>query len=354
MFYNESVDILLYYIIESDNIIRIDDKEKGWLRMKALEQEVIVQGEYRLAGTLALPQGEAGAKYPLIVLVHGSGNVDRDENAKGMRINAFKELSDMAVSLGFAVLRYDKRGVGQSEGNYLEAGFYDLVEDAAACVEYACQREEIDSSRVILIGHSEGCLVAPLVNKKIPVQGMVLISGSAEPLADTTEWQRKQMLEDMRRAAGFEGWLIRLLKVDQKLIKMNDQMIQAINSSDAPVIRYKGHKINAKWQREHAGYDVRTELPGIACPVLAVTGTKDIQVKPEQVEQICEQVSGPCEYRLIDNMTHLLRKTEAPHHFKAILKDYKQQVKRPVDDELKQVISDWLQRWLKGEWIREQ
>ncbi|HWO97735.1 MAG TPA: alpha/beta hydrolase [Bacillus sp. (in: firmicutes)] len=312
--------------------------------MPFIEQEVTITGAYKLAGTLSLPEGNE-ERYPLILFIHGSGEVDRNENAKGMPINAFKELSDLAIEQGFATLRYDKRGIGQSGGDYFAAGFFDLVDDAVCALQFAKQHPQVDAERIILLGHSEGCLVIPVVHKKIPVQGTILLSGSAEPLAVTTEWQREQMIEDMHNTNGFNGWLLRFLKVDQKLLKMNDDLIVKIKNTNEDVIRFKGKKINAKWQREHEQFDVREYLPEIDCPVLAITGTKDVQVKSEQVKDICHLVQGPCEHHLIEDMTHLLRKTNVDYRFQAILKDYKKQVQQSVDHELKQIIARWLENW---------
>lgn len=320
--------------------------------MAFTEQEVIIAGTYNLAGTLAIPQNSE-EKHPLILFVHGSGEVDRNENAKGLPINAFKELSDLAAEQGFATLRYDKRGIGQSEGDYFAAGFFDLVDDAVCALQFAQQHPQVDAERIILLGHSEGCLVIPAVHRKVPIQGMILLSGLAEPLAVTTEWQRKLMIEDMHHTKGFTGWLLRFLKVDQKFLKMNDDLIKKINNTDEDVIRFKGKKINAKWNREHVQFDVREYLPEVDCPVLAITGTKDVQVKPEQVKDICHLVQGHCEYHLIEDMTHMLRKTDAEHRFQAILKDYKRQVQQPVDHELKQIITRWLGNWKEKNFYAE-
>ncbi len=95
------------------------------------EMEVTIQGQFPLAATLTILEGVI-EKYPLIVLVHGSGPIDRDSIAKGMRMNIFKELSDLVVAEGFASIRNDKRGVGASKGDYFEMGVHDLINDAQA------------------------------------------------------------------------------------------------------------------------------------------------------------------------------------------------------------------------------
>ncbi|MDZ5473365.1 alpha/beta hydrolase [Bacillus sp. 31A1R] len=311
------------------------------------ELEVMIPAAYPLAGTLTLPEGNQ-EKYPLIVFVHGSGDIDRDSNAKGLAINIFKELSDLAVAEGFATIRYDKRGVGESKGDFLEAGVYDLIDDAQAVLEFAKKQPGIDPDRVILLGHSEGSIIAPFVNERVPVNGMVLLAGTAECLARTTEWQREKMMEDVRSLRGFQGWLLRLLKLDQKIEKMNEDMSKAILSTDAAVIKHKGKKINAKWNREHGVVDVSKVLVNAECPVLAITGTKDINVKLTDLDKMRELIPGECETHVIENMNHILRKTDK-EGFSTIINEYKKIVKQPVDRELKDLLSGWLSEWKNRE-----
>ncbi|MBY0146909.1 S9 family peptidase [Neobacillus niacini] len=308
------------------------------------EMEVMVQGEYPLAATLTYPEGES-QKYPLVVMVHGSGPTDRDSNAKGMPMNIFKQLSEVVAAEGFASIRYDKRGVGASKGDFYETGVHDLINDAHAVVEFAKKHPKIDSENVILLGHSEGSIIAPFVNEKVSVDGMILLAGTAEPLAETLTWQREEIIKDVRTVKGFQGWLIRLLKVDEKITKMNDDLTVALLASDEPVIKYKGKKVNAKWNREHIQFDVSKPLQKVTCPVLAITGTKDVNVKVSDLEKIKSLVQGECETHIIQDMTHLLRKTDVEHSISKILNNNKKSVKQPIDSELKDKIISWLRNW---------
>ncbi|MCI3918768.1 alpha/beta hydrolase [Paenibacillus sp. TRM 82003] len=317
-------------------------------RQAATEHEITIPGAYPLGATLALPAGSADERFPVVIMIHGSGPIDRDSNAKGMPIQAFREFSDLAVSLGFAALRYDKRGVGASGGNYDETGFYDLVDDAAAAAAFARAHPRLDPNRVILLGHSEGCFIAPVVNARTPVQGLILVAPGAEPLADTMAWQRELLYEDIRTLGGFEGWLLRFINLEKKIRKMNDDMLRLLSETDAPVVKYKGKKINAKWQREHTTFDVRVPLREVTCPVLSVVGAKDVQVKQEHAAAVCDLVQGPCESKIIPDMTHILRRTDQPTHMSSIMKDYKRQIKQPVAAELKNEIGRWLTAWLSG------
>jgi uncharacterized protein len=314
------------------------------MKMMSKEFEVTIPGQFPLAATLTIPEGSS-EKYPLVVMVHGSGPTDRDSNAKGMPMNIFKELSDVVAAEGFASIRYDKRGVGASKGDFYETGVRDLIDDALAVVEFAKKHPNIDRENVIILGHSEGSILAPFVNEKVPIDGIILLAGTAEPLADTMTWQREEIINDVKSVKGFQGWLLRLLKVDKKITKMNDDLLKALLASDEPVIKYKGKKINAKWNREHIQFDVSQPLQKITCPVLAITGTKDVNVKVSDLDKIKTLVQGECETHIIQDMTHLLRSTDVENSISKILNNNIKSLKQPIDAELKDKISNWLRTW---------
>jgi uncharacterized protein len=224
-------------------------------------------------------------------------------------------------------------------------GVYDLIDDAQAVVEFAKNHPNIDSENVILLGHSEGGIIALFVNEKVPVDGMILLAGIAEPLAETMKWQREEMMKDLRSVKGFQGWLLRLLNIDQKITKMNDDLVKALQASDEPVIKYKGKKINAKWNRETLQFDVSKPLQKVTCPVLAITGTKDVNVKVNDLEKIISIVPGPCETHIIQDMTHMLRKTDVEYSMSKIMNNNKKSLKQPIDSELKDKLIVWLGNW---------
>jgi uncharacterized protein len=312
--------------------------------MMSREYEVMIPGQFPLAATLTIPEGSS-EKYPLVVMIQGSGPTDRDSNAKGMPMNIFKELSEVVAVEGFASIRYDKRGVGASIGDYYETGVQDLIDDAQAVVEFAKKHPNIDQENVILLGHSVGSILTPFVNEKVPVDGIILLAGTAEPLADTMTWQREAIMNDIRSVKGFQGWLLRLLKVDKKITKMNNDLIKALLASDEPVIKYKGKKINAKWNRDHIHFDVSQPLQKVTCPVLAITGAKDVNVKVCDLEKIKTLVQSECETHIIQDMNHLLRKTDVEYSISKIMNHNKKSLKQPIDAELKDKISNWLRNW---------
>jgi pimeloyl-ACP methyl ester carboxylesterase len=144
-----------------------------------LEEEVTFrndEAEITLAGTLTLPRDQKGL--PGVVLVAGSGANDRDETSMGH----FLLLSDYLTRNGYAVLRFDKRGVGESEGDYRAASTFDFADDARAALKYLRDRDETDPLKTGMIGHSEGALIAPIIAAEHPdeVPYMVMLGGDRD------------------------------------------------------------------------------------------------------------------------------------------------------------------------------
>ncbi|MGH7969438.1 MAG: alpha/beta hydrolase family protein, partial [Limisphaerales bacterium] len=127
-----------------------------------------------LAGTLSMPR-KAGP-HPAVVLIAGTCPQDRDEAIMGHR--PFRVLADHLSRNGIAVLRYDKRGIGGSSGNFAQATYLDFVEDTKCCMNYLRMRKGIDPKSIGMIGHSEGGIIAPQVAVQSPdVAFIVLLAG---------------------------------------------------------------------------------------------------------------------------------------------------------------------------------
>lgn len=306
--------------------------------------EVTIPATYNLAGTLTLPNVR-DKKLPAVLMIAGSGKGDRDGNIKKLKMNLYKDLADFLTEKGFITLRYDKRGTYRSEGNFLEAGLTDLIDDAVDCVNFLKNNPDVDANRVIILGHSEGALIAPAVHEKSAVSGLILLAGAAEPSIDLLPRQNELAYNELNESKGFKGWLIRTLKVTEKARKQNEKIFKKIKESDATVMRVKGVKLNAKWLRETMQYNVVDHLKNVTCPVLAITGEKDLQVPPEHAEKIAEYVQGEAEWHVIPNMNHMLRKYEGEHTMLGLMKEYKAQINEPIDSELLNKMDQWLKKY---------
>lgn len=306
--------------------------------------EVTIPATYNLAGTLTLPNVR-DKKLPAVLMIAGSGKGDRDGNIKKLKMNLYKDLADFLTEKGFITLRYDKRGTYGSEGNFLEAGLTDLIDDAVDCVNFLKNNPNVDANRVIILGHSEGALIAPAVHEKSAVSGLILLAGAAEPSIDLLPRQNELAYNELNESKGFKGWLIRTLKVTEKARKQNEKIFKKIKESDATVMRVKGVKLNAKWLRETMQYNVVDHLKNVTCPVLAITGEKDLQVPPEHAEKIAEYVQGEAEWHVIPNMNHMLRKYDGEHTMLGLMKEYKAQINEPIDSELLNKMDQWLKKY---------
>jgi pimeloyl-ACP methyl ester carboxylesterase len=292
-----------------------------------------------LAGTLAVPEGRPRGS---ILIIGGSGPNDRDGRNKRFDFGAYREIGRALCEQGFVTLRYDKRGIGESQGDYYETGFWDLAADAQAAVDFL-RAKLPDAGPTILLGHSEGCIIAPAVNAKAPVDGIILLAGTFESVVQTMARQSDTALAELAHMRGPLGLVVRALRVAEKQRRKSKAVMAKIMASQGSWIRVGGAKLNARWIREHAQHDVAQDLPGVRCPALAITGAKDIQVIPDHARQMAEAVSGPAEWHIIPDMTHLLRRTEKPVNMLSAMKLYKQQCREPIDAELVGMISSWLE-----------
>ncbi len=311
-------------------------------------EDVTIAGAYPLYGTITLPKGTTG-KRPAILFIAGSGMIDRNGYATKLRFyfNAYTQMADKISDAGFITLRFDKRGVGQSGGVYSETGMWDRVDDVEACIKYLEGRPEVDPDRIILIGHSEGCMLASAVNARHPVSGMILLGGAAETLKQASERQRKLAMEELMNAKGIKGAFCRLLKADKLAEKQNAKMMGKIMQSPDDMIKFNFMKLNAKWLREHYLHDVVEDLKKAVCPVLAITGSRDCQADPERIKGIPGMVPGG-EYRIIDDMDHSLKSYKGELYVNGIVKQYKLSEKEPVHPALEKTILDWLSNNFKA------
>ena len=126
----------------------------------------------KLVGTLTSPRS---GKSPAVILITGSGPQDRDETI--MDHKPFAVIADHLSRKGIAVLRYDERGVGDSSGDFSTATSADLATDVEAAIDFLKSQPEIDAAKILLAGHSEGGLLAPMIaSRRDDLAGIVLLA----------------------------------------------------------------------------------------------------------------------------------------------------------------------------------
>lgn len=309
------------------------------------EIEVTIDSAFPLAGTLSVPCGTVQPA-PAILLISGTGESDRNGNASGLNMNIYKDLAHALGKMGLVTLRYDKRGTHASGGNFYETGFWDLVEDSRACVRFLQSRPEVDPNRIVILGHSEGAIIAPVVHANQPVQGLMLIAGAFDNLVhNTMPRQSAQAQQEMETAKGSKGFLFRLLKISEKSKKQNAAFMEQVLSSATPTFKFKGTKFCAKWFQEHAALNLAEYMKEVSCPLLAITGSNDIQAPPEHAKMFAEAVKGEAEWHIVPQMNHVLRKYDTPHTMLGLVKEYKKSIADPIDAEFIGLLAQWLRKY---------
>ncbi|MGD8404378.1 MAG: alpha/beta fold hydrolase [Anaerolineales bacterium] len=311
----------------------------------AIEKEIsFYSGPHILAGTLTIPDSPGfEGTFPGFLLVPGSGQVDRNENAKKLAIDAFREIATDLANKGVVSLRYDKRGVGESQGDFWSTGFYDNVSDATTALHVLKFNEHVQPGHVFILGHSEGAVIATRIAATgADVAGVILLAGIAESGEDVMLWQGEQVAKGMH---GLNGFLIKALHIDVQ--KVQRKQLDKIKQSTKDWYRVGLFaKVNAKWMREFLAYNPAEDLPKIQVPVLGITGSKDIQVDPSDLQRMAGLIKSEFEWHAVPDVTHILR-AEAGE---PTLSTYRQQVQRPVDGRVLNFISDWLKQHI-GEQI---
>ncbi|WBC16054.1 alpha/beta fold hydrolase [Micromonospora sp. WMMA1998] len=287
---------------------------------------------HRLVGTLTRPDGAGPC--PGALLLPGSGPLNRDGDHRRLPLGIQRDLAAALTAAGTATLRYDRRGVGDSTGEFLRAGFHDNVEDAAAALAALAADPAVDPRKLFLVGHSEGALTAvALAARGVPLAGVVLLAGTGRTGAEVLRRQAARLLPTLPAPVRL---LLRLTRTD--LVAKVARNHEKILATTADVARIGGQRLNARWMREFLRYDPRPDLARVHVPVLAVTGDKDLQTDPADLAVIAAAAGGPVLTRLLPDVTHVLRRQPGPPSLRA----YRREVREPVDRSVLDAVLPWL------------
>ncbi|KAA0745136.1 alpha/beta hydrolase [Bacillus sp. AY3-1] len=306
------------------------------------EYEVAIKSEFTLQGTITKPKVDG--KYAAVVIIAGSGEIDRNGTILPLKLesNIYKDLAHVLAQLGVVTLRFDKRGVGKSDGEFQKTGMWDLVSDIEAMVAYLKEQPFVDSENIILAGHSEGCMLATVVNARTPVNGLILLTGAAESLEEATKRQREIAYKELKEQKGIKGKLMRLLNVEKRGEKQIEKIKEKMMNTEKDTIKVGFKPMNAKWFREHFQHDIYKDLQQVTCPVLAIAGDKDFQANPEKAKRIGDYVQGDSEIYVVKNMDHTLKYFEGDFKALEFKKIYTEGADKPLHPELEGIIVNWM------------
>lgn len=314
-----------------------------------------------LAGTLTYPDSEG--PFPAVLLVSGSGPQDRNEEILGHK--PFLVIADYLTKQGFAVLRYDDRGYGESSGDFINATTKDFADDAVAAIEWFMNNNIIDNQKISVMGHSEGAMVAAVVAAENPdIHSIVMLAGSGLSGEQTLMLQNEKLLREARESEEFirkaRETNLKIYEIVQsetsndkaagQIRKVYDKFLNSMTEQERRerglneyVAEAQIKELLKPWMRYFLSFDIKPYLRKITCPVLVLNGGKDFQIPYEDhvppIEKALKEAgNNDVETRIFPGLNHLFQTSEtgSPAEYASIQETFSPEVLK--------VIAEWLQK----------
>ena len=290
---------------------------------------------FTLAGTLTTPPAPAAGRtrHPAVVLVGGSGPIGRDSTVAGIPL--FAQLAGQLAEMGYIVLRYDKRGIGQSGGRVERVTLQDYADDLVAAVKWLRRRRDVENRQVFVAGHSEGAAVAMLAAaREKNIAALVLMAAMGTTGRELILEQQRYVL-DVGKIAGEDR---------QEKIALQERILEAAVEEEGwdalpPEVR---RAVDTPWYRSLLNFDPAAVMPRIRQPLLILHGGLDVQVPPHHAERLAalakaRKGGAPVEVKAFPRLNHLLVSAETGH-----LAEYASLEPKTISSEIARAIASWL------------
>lgn len=237
---------------------------------------------------------ETSGPHPVAILIAGSGPTDKDGNSLTLngKNNNLKMLAEELKAEGIAVIRYDKRAIGDNRSLAVEESnlrFDDYVQDAAAWVRFAKADERF--SKVAVIGHSEGALVGLAAANQEGVDYYVSLTG----VGRTADELLKEQLSTLPAAQFKEAEaILEQLAQGETVDDVSPELQQVFRPSVQPYLQ--------SWM----AYDPIEQVEKLDAEALFIGGTRDLQV-PAQDAKLLHEAKPGSELLIVDGMNHVLK-----------------------------------------------
>ena len=290
------------------HVVNLDHKgrESGSFATRApmREEEVTFKnGDVTLSGTLLLPAAPPSSKVkrPALVFVHGSSAQWRE---------MYWGLGYLYAARGFAVLAYDKRGVGKSTGNWREATFQDLADDAVAGAKFLQARTDIAANQIGFWGQSQGGWIAPLAASRFPEAAFaVALSGGGLTPADTELFDSEYELtkagysaDEVKDELAWQRLKNEIIVSPSNIAKWDEYARARAIAKDKKWFRHPGIDVFGPEKPDHPFwafmrssyfYDPAPTLRASKAPLLAIFGELDtpegVKANVNAIRQIMDQ-----------------------------------------------------------------
>lgn len=296
---------------------------------------LIPMAGFSLAGTMTVPREPGKIRRPAVILVAGSGSVDRDEVVAGIPI--FAQIGAGLAEQGFVVLRYDKRGVGQSGGRSERVTIQDYADDLISTVRWLAKRQDIDPRQIAVAGHSEGGAVAMLAAvREEKISSLILIAAPGMRGRDL-------ILEQQRHALDLIGASDEDRKAKIELqTRIQDAVITDKGWESIP--KELREQADSAWFRSFLLFDPAKVMPDIEQPILIIQGDLDRQVFPHHADQLAalaknRKKAPPVEAVHLPGINHLLVPAKTGD-----VSEYSSLPDKTITPAVVKAIADWLKK----------
>jgi pimeloyl-ACP methyl ester carboxylesterase len=298
------------------------------------EQVKVPANGFALAGTLSRPSNTpAGSRLPAVVLVGGSGPTDREETVAGIAI--FGELANGFADAGFLVLRYDKRGVGQSGARPESATMADFADDLRAAVRTVSDRRDVDRKRVAVVGYAEGGAVGLIAaTREDRITAIALVAASGVTGAEFNMAQVTSALDRAKRPEAERESTIALQK------KIQTAVLTGQGWDEIPPGLRK--QADIPWFQSFLAYDPAQTMKDVKQPLLVVHGLLDTEVDPSNADKLdamarARRRNVPVQVVKVPGVNHLLAAAKT-----GAVDEYGTLEEKRVSPLVVTAITDWL------------
>ena len=323
--------------VAREDVVRVSTRLTTERHPGATDVRVPASG-FSLASTVTTPVGREMPQdgWPAVLLVPGTASVDRDENLFGVPL--FAQLAAALADEGYLVMRYDKRGAGQSGGRQESAALEDYADDVRTLVRYLDRRDDVDEKRIAVAGHGEGGwvgLYAASREKRIDALALLHV-----PSIRGTELVLEQQRAELDRIQAPAAERVQKIELQRQI---HAAVLDEGDWEDIPDNLQL--RADTFWFRSFLEFDPAEVMRRTRQPVLILHGELDRQISPHHADRLAElafarrRKESTMQLAKMPGINHLMLRATTGG-----VEEYSRLSDKNVASEVISVLTDWLAR----------